>query len=65
MNCWEDYNRFKTLYRLLDGVNETLNIYRQSTPTDVLLDRLRDYDGPPYMVILDEVDQIEDKDILI
>ncbi len=64
VNCWEDYSRFKTLYRILDGINETLNIHRQSTPTDVLLDRLRDYDGAPYVVILDEVDQLEDKGLL-
>lgn len=64
VNCWEDYSRFKTLYRILDGVNETLDIHRQSTPTDVLLDRLRDYDGPPYVVILDEVDQLDDKGLL-
>jgi orc1/cdc6 family replication initiation protein len=64
VNCWEDHSRFKTLYRILDGINETLNIHRQSTPTDVLLDRLRDYDGAPYVVILDEVDQLEDKGLL-
>jgi Cdc6-like AAA superfamily ATPase len=64
VNCWEDYSRFKTLYRILDGINETLNIHRQSTPTDVLFDRLREYDGPPYVVILDEVDQLEDKGLL-
>lgn len=64
VNCWEDHTRFKTLYRILDGVNKTLNIHRQSTPTDMLLERLRDYNGPPYLVILDEVDQLEDKDLL-
>lgn len=30
----------------------------------MLLDRLRDYDGPPYVVILDEVDQLQDKRLL-
>jgi len=64
VNCWEDYNRFKTLYRLLDGIQQTTTIHRQSTPTDELLERLRDYDGPPYVVILDEVDQLEDKSLL-
>ncbi len=64
VNCWEDYSRFKTLYSLLDGINKTLDVHRQSTPKDVLLDRLRDYDGPPYVVILDEVDQLEDKTLL-
>lgn len=64
VNCWEDHNRFKTLYRLIDGISQTATIHRQSTPTDTLLERLRDYDGPPYVVILDEVDQLEDKDLL-
>jgi orc1/cdc6 family replication initiation protein len=64
VNCWEKYSRFKTLYAVLDGINETLDIHRQSTPRDELLDRLRAYDGPHYVVILDEVDQLQDKDVL-
>ncbi|MDV7351354.1 orc1/cdc6 family replication initiation protein [Halorubrum distributum] len=64
VNCWEDYSRFKTLYALLEGINKTIDIHRQSTPRDQLLDRLRDYDGSPYVVILDEVDQLEDKSLL-
>ncbi|MDR5672022.1 orc1/cdc6 family replication initiation protein [Halalkaliarchaeum sp. AArc-GB] len=64
VNCWEDYSRFKTLYSILDGINDTIDIHRQSTPKDVLLDRLRDYTGPPYVVILDEVDQLQDKRLL-
>ena len=64
MNCWADYTRFKTLYRVLDGLDQTLDIHRQSTPTDALLDRLYKYDGPPYVVILDEVDQLADVDVL-
>ncbi|TMT81374.1 AAA family ATPase [Haloterrigena sp. H1] len=64
VNCWENHNRFKTLYSLLDGINQTIDIHRQSTPKDLLLDRLRDYDGPPYVVILDEVDQLKDKSLL-
>ncbi|GGL67152.1 Cdc6/Cdc18 family protein [Halocalculus aciditolerans] len=64
VNCWEDYSRFKTLYRLIDGIQQTATIHRQSTPTDHLLERLRDYNGPPYVVILDEVDQLEDKSLL-
>jgi len=64
VNCWEDYSRFKTLYRILDGIDRTIDIHRQSTPRDELLERLREYDGPHYVVILDEVDQLQDKDIL-
>jgi len=64
VNCWEDYSRFKTLYRILDGIDKTLDIHRQSTPTDELFERLQAYDGPPYVVILDEADQLEDKNVL-
>jgi hypothetical protein len=64
VNCWEDYNRFKTLYSILEGINKTIDIHRQSTPKDVLLDRLRDYTGSPYVVILDEVDQLQDRRLL-
>lgn len=64
VNCWDDHSRFKTLYRILGGIGETTTIHRQSTPTDELIERLRNYDGPPYVVILDEVDQLDDKDLL-
>jgi orc1/cdc6 family replication initiation protein len=64
VNCWEDYSRFKTLYTILDGIDNTIDIHRQSTPRDVLLDRVKDYTGPPYVVILDEVDQLQDKQLL-
>ena len=64
VNCWEDHTRFRTLYRILDGIGQTVDIHRSSTPKDELLERIRDYDGPQYVVILDEVDQLEDKDLL-
>jgi len=64
VNCWQNYTRFRTLYRILEGIGQTLDIHRQSTPKDELLERLRQYDGPPYVVILDEVDQLEDMDVL-
>jgi len=64
VNCWENHSRFRALYRILSGINETLDIHRQSTPHDVLLDRIRGYDDPPYVIILDEVDQLDETDIL-
>jgi Cdc6-like AAA superfamily ATPase len=64
VNCWEDHSRFKSLYRLLDGIDRTVDVHRQSTPKDVLLERLREHDDTPYIVILDEVDQLEDKSLL-
>lgn len=64
VNCWEDYTRFKTLYRILDGISSTVDIHRTSTPKDELLERLRSSIDGPYIVILDEVDQLEDKSLL-
>jgi orc1/cdc6 family replication initiation protein len=64
VNCWEDHTRFKTLYRLLNGIDKAFDIHRQSTPKDEMVERLREYDGPPYVVILDEVDQLQDKSLL-
>lgn len=64
VNCWEDHTRFKTVYRVLEGIDTTHDIHRRSTPTDELVERLRRYDGPQYVVILDEVDQLEDKELL-
>jgi Cdc6-like AAA superfamily ATPase len=64
VNCWEYHSHFDTLYRVLEGVGKTLDIHRQSTPQTLLLDRLHDYTGPPYVVILDEVDQLDDTDVL-
>jgi len=64
VNCWDDHTRFQTLHRLLEGIDRAYDIHRQSTPHDILLNRLRDYDGPPYVVILDEVDQLQNKDLL-
>jgi orc1/cdc6 family replication initiation protein len=64
VNCWEDYTRFKTLYRILDGISTTVDIHRKSTPKDELLERLRTDVTDPYIVILDEVDQLEDKSLL-
>lgn len=64
VNCWQDYNRFSVLYRVLEGVGRTFDVHRQSTPKDELLDRLRDYEGSPYVVILDEVDQLQDTGVL-
>jgi len=64
VNCWEDYTRFKTLYRVLEGLDRALNVHRQSTPRDELVDRIRDAVNGPYVVVLDEVDQLEEKEVL-
>ncbi len=64
VNCWQDHTRFQVLYRILEGIGKTVDIHRRSTPKDELLDRLQGYDGPQFVVILDEVDQLEDKSVL-
>jgi orc1/cdc6 family replication initiation protein len=64
VNCWRNYTRFRALYQVLDDLGATLDIHRQSTPHDELVDRLQQYDGPRTVVILDEVDQLEDPDVI-
>lgn len=64
VNCWQAYSQFRTVYHILDGLGKTLDVHRQSTPRDELIDRLREYDGSPCVVILDEIDQLEDKSVL-
>ncbi|MFB6180921.1 MAG: Cdc6/Cdc18 family protein [Candidatus Nanohalobium sp.] len=64
INCWENYNRFKVLYKALEGIGKTLQVHRQSTPTDELFQRLKNYKEKPYILILDEVDQLEDEKVL-
>ena len=61
VNCWRNYTRFRTLYQILDDLGATIEIHRQSTPHDELVDRLQQHDGPRMIVILDEVDQLEDR----
>lgn len=64
VNCWQDYTRFKVLYRILEAIDRTVDIHRRSTPKDELLDRVRAYDGPQCVVILDEVDQLQENRVL-
>ena len=46
VNCWRNYTRFRTLYQILDNLGGTIDIHRQSTPHDELVDRLQQHDGP-------------------
>jgi len=45
VNCWRNYTRFRTLYQILDDLGATIDIHRQSTPHDELVDRLQQHDG--------------------
>jgi orc1/cdc6 family replication initiation protein len=60
LNCWQAYSRFKATYEVLRELGESVDIRRQSTPHDELLNRLNTYEGPPVIVVLDEADQLED-----
>lgn len=62
VDCWNHSNRFRVLLDLLDGVGPTHDIHR-NTPHDELLARLEELDTP-YVVILDEADQLTDKELL-
>ena len=64
VNCWRNYTRFRALYQILDDLGATIDIHRQSTPHDELVDRIQQYDGPRTVVILDEVDQLEDPSVI-
>jgi len=59
VNCWQEYTRFRVLYRILEGVDRAVDVHR-STPKDELFERLSRTDDEPIVVILDEVDQLEE-----
>lgn len=64
VNCWQNYSAYRALYRILEGLGQNLDIHRQSTPRDELIERLRNYTGEHCVLVLDEVDQLQDKRIL-
>jgi len=64
VNCWQNHSRFRVLYAILDSLGRTIDIHRRSIPRDELTERLRAYDGPPRVVILDEADQLDDRNVL-
>jgi orc1/cdc6 family replication initiation protein len=63
VNCWQNYSSYRALFRILEALGRTLDVHRQSTPQDELIERLRDYDGT-CVLVLDEADQLEEKNIL-
>jgi orc1/cdc6 family replication initiation protein len=62
VDCWQHSKPFRALLKILEGVRSTYDIHR-STPYDEMLARLEDIETP-YIVVLDEVDQLEEKDLL-
>jgi orc1/cdc6 family replication initiation protein len=64
VNCWRNYTRFRALYQVLDDLGGTIDVHRQSTPHDELINRIQQYEGPRTVVILDEADQLEDPSVI-
>jgi orc1/cdc6 family replication initiation protein len=62
VDCWQHSNRFRALYKVLEGVESTYDVHR-STPHDEMIAQIEDRDQP-YIVILDEVDQLADTQLL-
>jgi len=65
INCWEAPGRFKILYSILEKMGQTFSIHRKGMPTDELLDLLkRKLQDEYFILVLDEVDQLEDDKVL-
>ena len=62
IDCWQHHTRRKVLERLCIGCGRGAIIHEQLAH-DAMLDRIREVDGP-YVVVLDEVDQLDDMTIL-
>ncbi|WP_336003387.1 Cdc6/Cdc18 family protein [Halorientalis halophila] len=62
IDCWQHSNRFRVLYKILEGVGTSYDVHR-STPLDEMVSRIEAVDSP-YLLVLDEVDQLEDKGVL-
>jgi orc1/cdc6 family replication initiation protein len=63
VNCWQNHSSYRALFSILEHLGRTVDVHRQSTPQDVLVDRLREYDDD-CVVVLDEADQLDDKRII-
>lgn len=63
VNCWQTHTGYRVLYRILEGLGLAVDVHRGSTPRDELVRRLRDYDGPPCVLLFDEADQLAEKEL--
>ncbi|WP_162991650.1 Cdc6/Cdc18 family protein [Halostella salina] len=64
VNCWETYERTGLQYSVATQLLHGAAIHRQSTPRSEWLTTVREKVDHPCLVILDEVDQLEDKRVL-
>jgi len=58
VHCLEHCSRWAILREVLNEVTSTHDLHRTSTPIDVLTGRLQDWQERPYVVVLDEADQV-------
>lgn len=64
VDCWTNSNRPPIFHRLLEGINQPTARLHRRTPIDELSKALRQKLESPFVVILDEADQIEDQVVL-
>jgi len=65
VNCWIDHSKFRALYSIVQQIDSPLLIHRKGTPTDELIDRWeRAIRKHRTLVIMDEVDQLREKETL-
>ena len=64
IDCWSNSNRPAILHRLLEESNLPSTSLHRRTPSDELSKELRQELDSPFVVILDEADQIEDQAVL-
>jgi Cdc6-like AAA superfamily ATPase len=58
IDCVSNCSRWAILARALDEIQSTHDLHRTSTPVDVLTSRLHDWTERPFIVVLDEADQV-------
>ncbi|WP_337653181.1 Cdc6/Cdc18 family protein [Halomontanus rarus] len=61
IDCWPNSTFTAVCRRLLEGLGE---VYQPNTPTDELTMQIREAIDKPYVVVLDEADQLADQTIL-
>lgn len=65
VDCWRDHSTFGALSTLLGGVGRTVRLDERGTPHNQLWRQLDGDVTNPYVVVLDEVDQLDDVDVLL
>lgn len=64
VDCWDNNTEGAVLHRLLKDAGQYATVSRQSTPKDELAATLRESTDSPFVVVLDEIDQLRDDTVL-